>query len=71
MLHTNLALLEAADAAQLDAVLDRADLRNRIVKRVGATTLLLPRSALPALRKRLSELGAPFRHGALGPEGDT
>lgn len=68
MLHTNVALFEAAAPDQLDAVLDRADLRNRAVTRLGPTTLLLPRSALPALRKRLSELGAPFRHGALGPD---
>jgi len=70
VIHANLALFEAAEAVQLDAVLERADVRNRVVQRVGPTTLILPRGAVPALRKRLAELGAPFRHGALGPEDD-
>lgn len=68
VIHANLCLFEAADEAQLDAVLERADVRNRAVQRVGPATLVLPRGALPALRKRLAELGAPFRHGALDPE---
>ena len=71
VLHTNLVLLQTADAAQLDAVLERAELRNRVVARVGPDRLLVPRGALPALRKRLTDLAVPFRHAGLGPEGDA
>ena len=68
VLHDNLVLLRAGDPAQIDAILERAEVRNRLVRRVAADTLLLPRSALPALRTRLAEIGTPLQFGSVDPD---
>ncbi len=55
-IHHNLVLVQVPEPAMLDALLARSNLRDRCVLRLSPERVLLPRAALPMLRRRLAEL---------------
>ena len=55
--HRNMVMVRMADAAQLEKLLSRASIRSRVIYRLDQRTILVSRSALPAVRKRIAELG--------------
>ena len=65
VVHDRLLLVRASSAAQLDGLLQRAELRKALLRRLGPTECLFTRDVLRALRKRLDRSATPYHSNEL------
>ena len=57
--HQNLALVRTPDSSMLEQLLVPPHLRKKVVRKLDDRSILIPRSACAAIRKRLADLGLP------------
>ena len=56
-IHRNLVMVRMPDAKQLEKLLTRASIRSRVIRQIDQRTVLISRSGLAMVRKRVADLG--------------
>jgi hypothetical protein len=55
--HTNLVMVQAPSAEQLEQVLKPVAISNRVIRKLDERTALVSRTGMAAIRKRIIDLG--------------